>query len=249
MNLLEFKRRLMTDPANREPEMLEARAAGGEYAGVAAESDRFELMLGRALHVPAPHGLADEIILRQSLAEDDPSSGRFGRWPYLAAVAAALALAVAVTTFTGGERSQPTLSDLRQHIAWHWQHDGPQVIAAANAQASDIGRIEQVFAELGLHIEPGLLDTVRLTKFCPTPDGAGAHAVLETESGTVTMYYMPRTHVPSAPARIRLDDGMESLVVNVERGSLALIAPAGVDMPELAREIERQLSFAPVMTI
>ena len=67
MNLLEFKRRLMTDPGDRSPEMRDARMAGAEFVEAALESDRFETVLRSALNVPVPHGLAEKIILRQSL--------------------------------------------------------------------------------------------------------------------------------------------------------------------------------------
>jgi len=245
MNLLEFKRRLMTDPADRSEEMRQARAAGGEFAAAAEASDRFEAKLHQALTVPAPRGLAESIILHQSLEQDSSKS----RWPQLTAVAAALALAVAVTTFTMFP-GKTSMGDLQEHLAWHWQHDGPQVLATATGRTqADPNQVQQVLSELGLQLEPELFEKVRMTKFCPTPDGAGAHIVLDTESGPVTLYYMPRTRVPSSPARIRLDDGMEAVALNVERGSLALIAEPGVNTPELAREISRRLAFAPGMTI
>lgn len=245
MNLFEFKKRLMTEPSDRSPEMRAARAAGDEFAAAAAESDRFEAVLHGALNVPVPHGLADSIILRQSLAGESKTR----RWPQFVALAAVLALAVAVTTFTmlPGKTS---MGDLQQHISWHWQHDGPQVLAAsANRMQADPNQVQHVLSEFGVQVEPALLEQVRMTKFCPTPDGAGAHIVLATASGPVTLYYMPRTRVPSSPARIQLDDGMEAVALNVERGSLAVIAEPGVDAPELAREIARQLAFAPGMTI
>ena len=132
----------------------------------------------------------------------------------------------------------------------HWQYDGPQVLAAAAGRVqADPDHVQRVLSEFGVQLEPELLDQVRLTKFCPTPDGAGAHIVLATASGPVTLYYMPRTRLPSSPASIPLEGGMEAVALNVERGSLAVIADAGTDTPELAREIARQLAFAPGMTI
>lgn len=245
MNLSEFKRRLMTDPADRSEEMRAARAAGGEFADAAEASDRFEARLHQALDVPVPHGLADSIILRQSLAEDS----RKPRWPQLTALAAALALAVAVTTFTmlPGKTS---MNDLQAHLSWHWQHDGPQALAmSADRAQADPNQVRQVLSEFGVQLESEMLEQVRMTKFCPTPDGDGAHIVLSTESGPVTLYYMPRTRMRSSPARIRLDDGMQAVALNVERGSLALIAEPGVDAPELARRISSQLAFAPGVRI
>ena len=241
MNLLEFKRRLMTDPADRSVEMRAARAAGGEFAAEAEASDRFEAKLHRALSVPAPRGLAESVILRNSLEQDS----RRPRWPQLTALAAGLALAVAVTTFTLWP-GKTSMGALQQHLAWHWELDGPQVLATAAARTqADPNQVQQVLSEFGVQLAPEMLEQVRLTKFCPTPDGAGAHIVLSTESGPVTLYYMPRTRLPTSPTRVRLEDGMEAFALNVERGSMALIAEPGTNMPILAREISRQLAFAP----
>lgn len=244
MNLLEFKRRLMTDPGERSPAMRDARASGEEFTEAALESDRFEALLQRALNVPVPHGLAEEIILRQSLA----SESRRRLWPQLTAVAAVVAVAVLVTSVMLFPKT--SMVDLRQHIAWHWELDGPQVLAASAGQfQADPDQVQQVLAEFGVQLDPELLAQVRMTKFCPTPNGAGAHVVLATASGPVTLYYMPRTRLPSSPASIPLEGGMEAVALNVERGSLAVIAESGTDTPELAREIARQLAFAPGMTI
>ncbi len=245
MNLLEFKRQLMIAPRERAADMRQARAQGGGFALAAAESDHFEALLEGAFNVPVPKGLADSIILEQSLSE--PPGWK--RWPQLSAVAASMALAVALVTFLMvGDPGSDHL-DIRAYLTGHWEHDGPQVMAVADSQPSSMERIEYVFAELGVQISPELMDQIRVSKFCPTPDGAGAHVVLATEQGPVTMYYMPRTHIPGAPTSFPLDGGMESTVVNLERGSLALVAQSGIKTPELVREISRQLSFVPGSTI
>jgi len=246
MNLLEFKRQLMTAPRERTGEMRQARAQGGEFALAAAESDRFESALERALRVPVPNGLADSIILAQSFREPESSNWH---WPQFSAIAASLALAVALVTFVVVGRQGEGPLDMQTYLAGHWAHDGPQVMAAATTQPSSLDRIEYVFSELGVQLSPELMQRVRVSKFCPTPDGAGAHVVLATDQGPVTMYYMPRTRVPQAPTSFTLNGGMESTVINLERGSLALVAEAGVKTLELVREISRQLSFVPQTTI
>lgn len=251
MNLLEFKRRLMTEPGDRSPEMRDARAAGDEFTRAALESDRFELLLKKALKVPPPPGLGESIILRQSIESQSLERGRSGRrmWPELTAVAAVLALAVAIATVTmlPGKTS---MGEVREHVAWHWSHDGVQVLAASvGGLQADPDQVQQVLSQFGVQVEPGLLSQVRLTKVCPTPGGAGAHIVLTTAGGPVTLFYMPQTRLPSSPASIPLDGGMEATALNVERGSVVVIAPSGADTPELALEIARQLSFAPGMTI
>ena len=244
MNLAEFKRRLMTEPTDRSREMVEARAAGGEFAAAAAESDRFERALGHALDVPVPHGLSDRLILRQSIEGEK----RTMRWVQWGAMAAALAIAVAVTVVLMNPAT--STADLRRHVAWHWQLDGPQVLAASLANVrEDPDHVQEILAELGVQASPELLEHVRLSKFCPTPDGKGAHLVLETASGPVTVYYMPRTRLAESPMTMEIGGGIRAAAVNVERGSVALVADRLTDGAELAREIGEQLAFAPAATI
>lgn len=249
MNLAEFRRRLMTDPDSCRDERRSARLEGGERAELAEESDRFEAALGKALRVDPPPGLAEQVILRQSLEGGMATGSHRGRWRGLVALAAVLALAVALTTYTLVDSPGPHGS-IDEHLAWHWQYDGPRALAMARSgPATSPDRVDQIMAELGLQLEPELAGQVRLTKFCPTPDGAGAHMILDSPDGPVTLFYMPRTQIASSPQTFELPDGMQAHALNVERGSIALIAATGADMPGLAREIARQLSFPPGMTL
>lgn len=245
MNLLEFKRRLMTEPGNRDPEFVAARNLGAGFAVAAAESDRFERSLKQALAVPAPPRLAEEIILRQSSEATHTAIPDRMR---LFAVAAALALTVAVGSIVFIERG-PGPQALEQHLAWHWQLDGAHALEVSARSPTGSQQVRQVFSELGLHVEDELIERVRLSKFCPTPDGAGAHVVLETDDGPVTLLFMPRTQVPEAPLTVEIANGMEAFVVNLARGSLAVVAETGRDMPALAEEIRRQVSFPPGLNL
>lgn len=244
MNLAEFKRRLMTDPGDRSPEMVRARSAGDEFEQAAAESGRFERALSRAVDVPVPSGLSDRIILRQSIEGEKRSM----RWVQWSAMAAALAIAVAVTVVLMNPATSE--ADLRRHVAWHWQLDGPQVLAASLADVrEDPDHVQEILAEFGVQASPELLEHVRLSKFCPTPDGKGAHLILETPSGPVTVYYMPRTRLAESPMTMEIGGGIRAAAVNVERGSVVLVADRLADGAELAREIGEQLAFAPETTI
>jgi hypothetical protein len=244
MNLLEFKRRLMTDPHSRDPEFVAARAKGGEFARAAAEADAFERQLHKALDVPMPKKLAENIILRQSM---EPTS-RLRSAPRYLAVAAALVMAVAISTII---YLQPGTvhENLHEHLAWHWEMDGPATLALSERSPSDENHIRRVFSELGVHLDHELLANVRLTKFCPTPDGAGVHAVLATEDGPVTLFYMPRTSVPGSPRHVTLADGMEGWMVDLPQGSMALIAEAGRDTSALVEDVRSRLSFSPGLSL
>jgi hypothetical protein len=243
MNLLEFKRRLMTEPGDRSPEMRKARSQDADFAAAAAESEHFEHALKRALDVPTPPGLSDAIILRQSMQGQKRSM----RWVQLGAVAAVLAIAFGVSQVIMDPAT--SAADLERHVVWHWKHDGPQVLSAALAGREDADHVQEILATFGVQIGPELLTQVRLTKYCPTPDGKGVHMVLDSPGGPVTVYYMPQTHLASSPVMMSLEDGMRAAAVNLERGSLTVLAGDGVDPASLAQEIARQMAIAPGTTI
>jgi hypothetical protein len=243
MKLAEFKRRLMTDPGDRSAQMREARARSGEYAEAAAESDHFEHAVKRALNVPAPPGLADRIILRQSMEGER----RTMRWVQWGAVAAALTIAVAVAVVLLNPAT--STADLQRHIAWHWKHDGPQVIASSLAGREDPEHVQELLAEFGAQLSPELLSEVRLSKFCPTPDGKGLHMIFDSAGGPVTVYFMPQTRLAESPVQLEIDGSMQSYALNLERGSLAVLADAEADTARLAQRIRQALEFAPSATI
>lgn len=241
MNLAEFKRRLMTDPHSRDAEFLAARSKDEEFARLAARSAAFEDRLGKALQVPVPDKLAEDILLRQS--KEAVSSRR--KMPLFLAAAAVLVLSVSVSLLLLLDFDVPGEHDLSDYLAWHWELDGPAAMNTSHHQPSDAEEIRRIFADLGVHVEHALMDSIRLAKFCPTPDGAGAHVVLETDEGPVTMFYMPRSQAPDAPRLVDLPDGMVGWLINLERGSMALVAESGRDTRELADQIQRKLSFTP----
>ena len=243
MNLLEFKRRLMTDPGDRSPEMRKARSQDDEFAAAAAESDHFEHALKRSLDVPAPPGLSDRIILRQSIEGQKRSM----RWLRLGAVAAVLVIAFGVSRVVMDPATSP--ADLERHVVWHWKQDGPQVLSAALAEREDADHVQEILSTFGVQIEAELLPQVRLTKYCPTPDGKGVHLVLDSAEGPITAYYMPQTHLASSPVMMSLEDGMRASAMNLDRGSLTVITSEAVDPVPLMQQIARHLAIAPGTTI
>ena len=246
MNFLEFKRRLMTDPGDRDPEFRAARQKDDTFARAAKESDEFEEKLKQALDVPVPGKLADDIIFHQSM---QPVRRRHSMKRYLA-VAAVLVLSVVVTSIMWLDSESPqSPQSLQQHLAWHWEMDGAAALQASVRTPSDEEHVRRIFSQMGVHLDHELMARVKLSKFCPTPEGTGVHAVLDAGDGSVTLFYMPRTRVPDAPQSILLPDGMEAWAFNLERGSIALVAEKGRDTPALATEIKRQLHFPPGLNL
>lgn len=244
MDADELRRRLMTDPAQHQDAADRARAEGGEAADVAAECAAFENLLDDAMHVDAPAEL--EPRLRRipfRAGRDTTGASRPGTVRWLA-IAASLTLALAVTLFTLRDTQAPSDAALGEFLAEHWAYDGTEVLNAAFAGSGESpDQVQALLAGFGVQLAPDLLAEVRLGKICPTPDGAGAHLVLETDDGPLTLYYMPRTQVTGSGESYRLADGLQAWVYNVASGSVALLTENGQDLPELGRRISNQLIF------
>jgi len=222
MNLSEFIRQLGTDPNSQDPEFLRVRDSAPEFVQAANESTQFERKLARAVAVPvAPNVLAD---LKETTRT---TAGGPIRWRYYA-MAAGVLLAITAAGITW-RMNALKFASVEQYVAYHYHHDGEDVLARANGQRAD--NIEEVLSGFNVKLAPGLAGMVSLIKFCPTPAGMGAHLVVNTSSGPVTIIFMPDTVV--ADGEMLAFDGMQAQLVGLGRGSAAVIGTSSQNVAEL----------------
>jgi hypothetical protein len=219
MDFTEFRRRLGAEPRSADPELLRARDAGPEFAAAAAEAEAFEAKLERALAVPVPVGLVDDLDgLTRAATRRRP-----GRWVAMA-LAAGLLLAVGAAGLN--RMLNPSWDSVEDYVIDHYYHDGADLVAHASV-APDPARIRAMFARFDVDAAAELEDVVGVIKVCVTPDGDGIHMVLDTASGPVTVIYMPATQVRD---RERFAfGGLRAVLVPMERGSAAIIGAQPLD--------------------
>ena len=229
MDFSEFKRLLGADPGNRDPEFLRARASSPEFEQAAAEADRFEDLLARAVRLPVPEQLIDEVLATPRQAS--PGTGG-SRWMQMA-LAAGLLIAVGAAGLTW--RMNPTWDSVESYVSDHYRHDGPELLARADGRVAD--EVQAVLAEFEVEALPALAGIVGVIKYCPTPDGKGVHMVLNSERGPVTVIYKPETSV--SDRQQYGFDGREALLVELRSGSAAIIGSPEqqiADLHALVRE-------------
>ena len=211
MDFSEFKRLLGADPRNRDPEFLRARASSAEFEQEAAEADRLEALLDRAVSLPVPEELMAEI---RSIPERRTEPRRRA-WPL--AMAAGLLIAVGAAGLIW--QMTPSWGSVEDYVADHYRHDGAALLARADGEVAD--EVQSLLAEFDVEALPALAGIIGVIKYCPTPDGKGVHMVLNSERGLVTVIYMPDTPVTDRKA-ITFDD-REALLVALKSGSAAII--------------------------
>lgn len=220
MDFSEFIRRLGAEPRNQDPDMLSARAAAPEFDHAAEAAEAFEQQLEAALKVPADGDALLEAALQRVSREQKAAP----RWPWLA-VAASILVVVGVVGISRQSAPGPG-GGIEHYVRAHFDHDGQQVLAMAMAsEGFNPAELERVLAQLDKHGTAELAERVRFVKFCPTPDGKGAHMVVESESGPVTVIVMPNTRVEN---RMLVQfDGHEATVFPLNSGSAAIIGDSG----------------------
>ena len=213
MDFSEFKRRLGAEPRSRDPDLVAARDASPENRALAEEAERFETRLEDAVSVTVPEDLVDTIR-----AIPKRAGPRRTLWP----VALAASFLVAVGAAGVAWQMNQGWDSVEDYVADHYRHDGDRLVAES-LQAGR-GDVHALLAEYGLDATPEMADAVSLVKRCPTPGGRGVHMVLHTESGPLTVIYMPDTAVTDH-ATMAFDD-KAVVLVQLERGSAAIIGQA-----------------------
>lgn len=219
MDFSEFRRRLGAEPRSDDPELLRVRDSAPEFAAAADEAGAFEDRLERALRVPAPEGL----VAGLGTLPERAARPRTRRW-VPAALAAGLLLAVGIA---GIDRLlHPQWDSVEAYVIDHYYHDGVSMLAEAPA-AQDPAQVQALFARFEVEAAPELQRVVGVIKICVTPDGQGVHMVLNTETGPVTVIYMP--HTPVEDRERFTFDGQSAVLVQLERGSAAIVNPEAQD--------------------
>ena len=229
MNFSEFKKLIGADPGNRDPETLRARHSSPEFEAAAVEADVFEAKLQTALHIQPPADLLDQ------LKEISQQPVRQRNW-------VPLALAASLLVFVGAAglvwKQSRTWDSVESYVADHYSHDGSDMTANATDYLSDQD-ISKILAKLDARADQELAGRIKLIKFCPTPDGRGAHMVVSTDQGPVTVFYMPKTQVTDGEM-VEFDQ-MHALLVSLEHGSAAIIGEQSQNLENLVSTLRVSL--------
>ena len=210
MNLSEFIQRLGTDPGSQDPEFLRARTSSPEFIETAACWDRFERKLNHALTVKQPEKLLRDLA---AVAESPATRSIWRHYAVAAGVLLIVALAGLTWRMTVIERS------VGAYVAEHYAFDGSELLARGEGQIAE--NIADVMGTFRAGLTPEFAASVSFIKFCQTPEGLGAHLIVKTPTGPVTVLYMPSLKVDDGET---LEfDGMRAQLVRVSGGAAAII--------------------------
>jgi hypothetical protein len=266
MDDLEFRRRVYADPRLRDPEL--ASVAQGDTARMrfVREVLRFEERLEAALDVPVPEGLADRVLLRRHLAEEqgqDPAAFERRLSAALAVdVPDGLAARILLRQGLAEQRRRqrvwrgtlalaasvllsvslvialwPQSTTLEESVLAHIHHELNKLSEQHDIPES---RLRMVAQKNGAEIV-GEIGPVRYAGLCPMREHEGAHIILAGEKGPVTVFLMPHERVASA--RDVADERFTGRIVPVPNGSMAIVGEQGESIPAIEQRLRGALRF------
>jgi hypothetical protein len=229
MNFSEFRKLIGADPWNRDPETLRARNSAPEFETAAAEAEGFEKKLQSAFHVKPPADLLDNI---KSISHQ-PVQRR--NWMPLA-MAASLLIAVGAVGMVWKQSRQ--FESVEGYLADHYSHDGAALVAKATGIAAEQDIIK-IMASLDASADQQLAGRIKFIKFCPTMEGRGAHMVVSTDQGPMTIIFMPKTQVEDG--KMLEFEQMHAFLVDLDHGSAAIIGKQSQAVENLESMVRESL--------
>lgn len=215
-NCIEFRHTIGADPRRRDPALLRHRLECRGCSEYALSIEQLDRVLGLALAVPVPEGLAHRVVLRAESAR---------RWPR-----SALATAAAVALVAAGAVLGVLWS--RSPAAYGPMSLGADVMAHAHHEpASWQAELEPVAARrLSGVLERGeiaLLDSAQLgpvtyARTCRFRGREVPHLMVQSVAGPAMVLLLP--HERLAEDVPLAEDGLHGVIVSVGNGSIAIVA-------------------------
>jgi hypothetical protein len=227
MNCLDFRRRLLTDPAGISPETAAHRETCAACAAFADEQNRLERQLLTALRIDSPEGLPARILLRQNLAEAGWRRRRF-------ALAASVVLAVGAAAVLGWIGLRPSALD--DAVLAHVREEPDHLRASARLSPREVNA---ALGPIGVTLA-GAPGEVRYAGVCDIRKKPGGHLVIAGRQGPVTVLLLPSEK--TAAARHFRDGEWRGLILPASTGSMAVVGHPGEDLDDIARRLAMKTS-------
>lgn len=230
MNCLEFRRQIATTPRQLDARARGHREACPRCAEALQRALVFEGGIDRALAVPVPANLADQIILRQLTSA---RTERAGRGHVLMRIAAGVTLALGVATVSWLALA-PTQS-LAASAVEHLSHE--RMALAAHTPIPE-ATVRAVFARVGQPLGelPGDMSYLRV---CVFGQHHALHMVMQQTSGAVTVLFVPGEAGRTQDFEIA---GVRGREIAFGQGALLLMADSDQAFDQIESQFRHALS-------
>lgn len=225
MNCIELRRRLLENPGELGEEIqahLGECKSCREFAGHGKAMDKD---LVEALALEVPENLTSRILLRQSTSVEKANRNR-RQW--FGSIAASLLLTIGLV---GALVINNYPASLETTVLAHINGELRHLNDRTNVQ---LAQVNKLLSPLGSQVSQPI-GMVHYAGACRIRNTDGAHLVVASEQGDVTLLWMPGEYV--ANSRNLSDDRFTGIIVPTQNGSIAIVG----ENPESVKLLENRL--------
>ncbi|PKF51760.1 DUF3379 family protein [Enterovibrio nigricans] len=237
MDELEFRRRLLADPQDRDPEISAAKLESSANQKLAAELEQMDAMIDQALRIDVPDDLVDKILFKQT--SDVIRENRKPKFHLAIAASVAFVFGIMLGQFNWQTLPTGTTNQNLGQIAlqhYYNEHGFTQDIF----EGATIQQVNAKLSPLGETFNGALPGQVSYLNHCSFDDRHAVHMVLQSESGEdFTVFVVPQR----SPAMEKYTDGnMEAVSLPANNSSVIVVGKEGSSIMPLAKELTKHLN-------
>ncbi|WP_325892003.1 DUF3379 family protein [Grimontia sp. NTOU-MAR1] len=238
MDELEFRRRLLADPQDKDPEILAAKSESPANQKLASELDQLDALLDQTLRVEVPDDLVDKVLFKQS-----SDAAREARKPrFHLAIAASVAFAFGIMLGQFNWQALPVLpgqASLGQIALEHYYHE--KDFTSDVFEGATLTQVNAKLAPLGKAYNGQLPGEVSYINHCSFDDKHAVHMVIQGKDGEdFTVFVVPQ----QSPAMESYSDGnMEAVSLPAaNNSSVIVVGKEGSDIMPVAEQLKLHLN-------
>ncbi len=234
MDELEFRRRIMSDPKSRDPQLQSAIQSEEANAKFAEDILAFDDKLEQAMKIEVPDDLADKILFQQS-GQKNVVKVNFTKRALATAASIAFAFGLVVGQVNWGNivvsPAQASLSDTAiQHVVDEMGFIDPldEAVTLQQINAKLLPFAHQLTTQFPYH--------VYYLNHCGFGSSNAMHMVFQGKKGKVTLFV---TSVVSENVTKFNKDGLSGVIAPMGESSVILVGEAGEDFSTMISSIDK----------
>lgn len=234
MDELEFRRRIMSDPKQRDSEINAAIKSSDKNSQFADEILDLDKQIAQAMAVDVPDDLADRILFNQtSSVENNVVRPTFARRAMAMAASVAFVAGLLIGQINWGKIVvSPAQAGLASTAMKHVVEEKPFV-----EQLDEQVKSSQINAKMvpfDHEFSQSFPYHVYYLNHCGFGKSNAMHMVFQGEKGKVTLFF---TGIPSEHATDFNKDGMAGIIEPMGNTSLILVGEEGEDVAKIAKNL------------
>lgn len=240
MDDLEFRRRIMSDPKDRDKQVQDAMKSSDANKKFADDILDLDARLAKAMTVPVPDDLADRILFNQSSSPDNVVRPNFAKRAMAMAASIAFVFGLLVGQINWGNLvvspAQASLADMAvKHVI-----DESAFVDNVDEQVSST-QINAKMQPFAYHMDSAFPYHVYYLNHCGFGHSNAVHMVFQGDKGKVTLFL---TGLPAPKQESFEKDGMSGVIEPIGNTSLILVGEKDEDVTKIAEKIAKMIKPA-----